>query len=73
MVLAGHSVTNMEVGVVEKARAVEARAAVAVEVELDGGTLPCAAERIDDVEVDLGAVEGAVAVVDDEGDAVGVE
>ena len=44
-----------------------------LEVELDGGALPLSAERIDDVEVDLGAVEGAVAVIDDEGDVVGVE
>ncbi len=43
-----------------------------LEVELDGGALPLAAERIDDVEVELGAVEGAVAMVDDEGDVVGV-
>ena len=43
MVLAGHSVTNMEVGVVEKARAVEARAAVAVAVAVAGAEVKEAA------------------------------
>ena len=35
-----------------------------LEVELDGTALPGTAERILQVEVDLGAVEGAVALVD---------
>lgn len=35
-----------------------------LEVELDGTALPSAAERVLQVEVDLGAVEGAVALVD---------
>ena len=41
--LAGHSVTNTEVGVVEEARAVEARAAVAVAVAVAGAEVKEAA------------------------------
>jgi hypothetical protein len=43
LALAGHSVTNMEVGVVEEARAVEARAAVAVAVAVAGAEVKEAA------------------------------
>ena len=43
LVLAGHSVTKMEVGVVEEARAVEARAAVAVAVAVAGAEVKEAA------------------------------
>ena len=35
-----------------------------LEVQLDGAALPGTAERILQMEVDLGAVEGAVALVD---------
>ena len=43
------------------------------QVELDGGDLPVPAERVLDVDVDLRAVEGAVALFDLVGQAVGLE
>jgi hypothetical protein len=44
-----------------------------LEVELDGAALPLAAEAVLQVEVDLGAVEGAVAGVELVVDAHGLE
>ena len=42
---------------------VEVEALGQVEVELHGGALPLAADGVEDLDVDLGAVEGAAALV----------
>src|SRR5947208_9442587 len=44
-----------------------------LEVDLDGGDLPAPRERVQDVDVDLGPVEGAVARVQVEGQPVGAQ